>query len=138
MIIYTLSKEDFDKTNKAMCLALGIDYEYISVEDQEFEVSNIGRGGKTKGTTGYKYTEEQKKNIRNSLKGKSYPKPPHTEESKRKISKAKKGMKLSDETKMKMSITRKNKKYKHSEETKQKLRIKALLREEKKRQLLGN
>ena len=63
MNIYTLSKEDFDKTNKAMCLALDIEYEYIDVDDQEFDVLRIGRGGKTRGTTGYKYTDEQKKNI---------------------------------------------------------------------------
>lgn len=138
MGIYKLTNEDFDKLNKALSEALDVEYQYMYVGDQYFEYTNNGRGGATKGTTGYKYTAEQRKNISDSLKGKKiWLGKKHTEETKQKMSRDRKGVKLSEETKEKMKLDGR-KGRKHSEETKQKMRNLALKREELKRQALGN
>lgn len=139
MNIYTLTTEDFQKTNKALSQALGVDYVEIHVENVSFEYIRCGYGGKTIGTTGFKFSEESKKKMSESRKGKqTWLGKTHTEETKRKISEFKLGTKLSEETKKKMSITRQSKKFKHTEESKQKMRELALKREELKRQALGN
>ena len=139
MSIYKLTNEDFDRLNKSLSKALDVEYQYMFVGDQYFEYANIGRGGATKGTTGYKYTDEQKKNISNSLKGKpgSFIGKKHSEKTKKKMSLDRKGTKLSDETKEKMKLDGRRGR-KHTEETKQKMRSLALKREELKRQALGN
>lgn len=127
MITFTITPEQFDKTNRALSKALGLEYHHIDYEPTIFEVDNIGRGGKTMGTTGYKYTEEQRKNISDSLKGKqSRLGKKLSEESKEKISASKKGSKWSEETRMKMIPIRKA--QRHSEETKQKMKESALRR----------
>ena len=134
MNIYTLTQEQFDKTNKALTEFFDIPYTHLEVGEQEIVCKHNGWGGKTKGTTGYKYTEEQRKNISASLKGKKiWLGKNHTEETKKKISESKKGSKWSEETRKKMTQNRK--KRKHSEESKQKMRELALKREENKRLL---
>lgn len=137
MITYTITTEQFDKTNKSLSDALNMDYQYIDYQTTTFEIESVGRGGKTIGTTGYKFTEEQKKRMSISRKGK-----PNgllgrklSEETKLKISESKKGSKWSEETRIKMAKSRKN--QKHSEETKQKMRERALHRESIKRQTVG-
>ena len=131
MNIYTLTQKDFDKTNKALSEALGLVYTEIQVGDEQFFIFYNGWGGKTKGTTGYKYTEQQKKNISNSLKGKKYYGKRLSEQHKQKISESKLGKKWSEETRLKM---KNRKKHKHTEESKQKMRELALKREETRRQ----
>lgn len=137
MITYTITTEQFDKTNKSLSNALDMNYQHIDYETTTFESKNVGRGGKTMGTTGYKYTEEQKERMSISRKGK-----PNgllgrklSEETKLKISESRKGSKWSNETRIKLTESRKN--QKHSEETKQKMREIALKREALKRQTVG-
>ena len=65
---------------------------------------------------GYKLTEEHRKKISESRKGKY-----HNEDSKKKMSLAKKGIKFSDEHKRKLSLI--GKKRKHSEETKRRMSL---------------
>ena len=133
---FIITPIEFQKTNKALSEALGVEFLHINYEATVFEFEKRGRGGKTIGTTGYKYTEEQKKNISVSLKGKkSCLGKKHSDETKRKISEFKKGSKWSEETRCKMMPIRKS--QKHSEETKQKMREIALKREELKRQTVG-
>jgi hypothetical protein len=111
------SEKDFDKTNKAMSKALNMEYNFIKTETQEFEITRIGRGGATKGTTGFKFSEESKQKMSLKRKGKNYRTGTKmSEETKRKISSTKLGKKLSLETREKMKKTR------NSEEYKQKLR----------------
>jgi hypothetical protein len=133
MNIYILTQEQFNKTNKALSEYFGVEYTYIDVGDQEIEYERNGRGGKTKGTTGFKYTEEQRKSMSVSRKGK-----PNgllgkklSEEHKQRISQSKRGSKWSEETRKKMTESRKN--QKHTEETKQKMKEIALEREKNKR-----
>ena len=64
MAIYSLSQEQFDKTNKSLSEALNVEYHHIIVGNQEFELLSTGRGGATKGITGYKYTEKTKELMR--------------------------------------------------------------------------
>ena len=92
MITFTITPEQFDKVNRNLSEVFDIEYSYIEYSTTTFESSksNFGRLG----TLGYKYTEEQRKNISNSKKGKPSPmkglklKPngPHSEESKKKMS----------------------------------------------------
>lgn len=133
MNIYIVTQEQFDKTNKALSECFGVPYVYIETGDVEIEYEHNGWGGKTKGTTGYRYTEEQKKAMSVCRKGKSNGLlgKKLSEEHKQKISESKKGSKWSEETREKMIPLRKN--QKHSEETKEKMRIIALKREENKR-----
>lgn len=139
MNIYTISQESLEKTNKALSESLGVEYSPLTGGDQNFQYIRKGWGGKTKGTTGYKFTNEQKANMSAAQKGKqSWLGKQHTEKTKKKISQSKTGSKLSEETKKKMSITRQNKGFKHTEETKQKMREIGLKREQLKRQALGN
>ena len=92
MITYTITPEQFDKTNKALSEALGMNYQYIDYQTNTFESFKSNFGGL--GTLGYKYTEEQRRNISNSKKGKPSskkglklkPNGPHSEESKQKMS----------------------------------------------------
>jgi len=135
MNIYILTQEQFDKTNKALSDYFGVEYTHIDVGDQKFEYDRNGWGGKTKGTTGLKYTEDQRKSMSISRKGK-----PNgllgkklSEEHKQKISESKKGSKWSEETRKKLTESRK--KQRHTEESKQKMREIALKREENKRLL---
>jgi hypothetical protein len=137
MITYTITTEQFDKTNKALSEALDMNYHSIDYQTTTFKIKSVGRGGKTMGTTGYKFTEEQRKRMSVSRKGK-----PNgllgrklSEETKLKISESKKGSKWSNETRIKLTESRKN--QRHSEETKQKMRESALKREELKRQTVG-
>lgn len=137
MITYTITTEQFDKTNISLSNALDMEYHYIDYQTTTFEIKSVGRGGKTMGTTGYKYTEEQRKRMSVSRKGK-----PNgllgkklSEETKLKISESRKGSKWSNETRIKLTESRKN--QRHSEETKQKMRESALKREELKRQTVG-
>lgn len=140
MIIYQLTQEEFNKTNKALSEALDVEFLPIEIDTQIFECYDNGWGGKTVGTTGYIYTEEQRKNISLSLTGRKRPGRILSEKHKENIKNSKIGKKLSHECRQKMSETRKNKK--HSEESKQKMRESALKREEMKRilksQTLGN
>ena len=71
MNIYIVTQEQFDKTNKALSECFGVPYVYIETGDVEIEYEHNGWGGKTKGTTGYRYTEEQKKAMSVCRKGKS-------------------------------------------------------------------
>lgn len=140
MNTFKITQEQFDATNKCLSDLFDVPYNYIKFEDEIIFTHN-GWGGKTMGTTGYKYTEEQKKNISNSLKGKKiWLGKKHTEETKQKISKSQSGKKWSEETRKKLTEKRKN--QRHSEESKQKMREIALKREERKRMLknqtLGN
>jgi len=108
---FIITPIQFQKTNKALSEALGVEFLHINYEATVFEFEKKGRGGKTMGTTGYKYTEEQKKNISDSLKGKqSRLGKKLSEESKRKISESKKGSKWSEETRAKMMPIRKTQK----------------------------
>ena len=117
MSIYYITQEDFDKTNKAMSKALDMEYNFIETETREFLITRVGRGGATKGTTGFKFSEESKQKMSLQRKGKNHRTGTKmSEESKRKISLSKIGKKLSLETKEKMKQTR------NSEEYKQKLR----------------
>ena len=141
MNTYKITQKQFDATNKSLSDFFNVPYTYIKIEEDEIIFKNNGWGGKTIGTTGYKYTEEQKKNISDSLKGnKSWLGKTHTEETKNKISKSQTGKKWSEETRKKLTEKRKN--QRHSEESKQKMREIALKREERKRilkiQTLGN
>jgi len=141
MPTFIITTEQFDKTNRCLSESLGMEYRYIDCETMIFE-SKSKFGGKTKGTTGYKYTTEQRQNISDSLKGKpnSWLGKHHTEETKKNISIAKKGTKWSEvgkEERLKALHIR-NKTRVISEETRQKLRESALKREALKRQILGN
>jgi hypothetical protein len=124
MNTYKITQKQFNDTNKSLSDFFNVSYTYIKIEEDEIIPKNNGWGGKTTGTTGYKYTEEQKKNISDSLKGnKSWLGKTHTEETRKKL-------------------TEKRKNQRHSEESKQKMREIALKREERKRilkiQILGN
>ena len=139
MSIYKITNEEYDKVNIALSKAFDVEYNYNEVGDQYFEYTRSGRGGATKGTTGYKYTDEQRKNISNSLKGNNCRLgTKHSIETKKLLVEQKKGKKASDETKAKMSAARKG--VKRSEDFKQKMRLLALEREKNKRQvlILGN
>ena len=142
MSIYSISQEQFDKLNKSLSEALGMEYHFIVAGNQLFEYTNSSRGGATKGTTGYKYTEEQRKNISNGLKGKpnSWLGKHHSEQGKKNISIAKKGTKWPEEGKEERlkALQIRNKNRVISEETRQKMKEKALMRESLKRQKLGN
>ena len=132
MSIYKLTKEEQRIVDINLCKHFNIEYTPKEYEDVCFEYNHNGWGGATMGTTGYKYTEQQRKNISNSLKGKCKGfSGKHTLETKKKISLKQTGKKASEETKLKMSKTRKGKG--HSEETKQKMRELALIREALKR-----
>ena len=133
MITFTITPEQFEKTNRSLSEALDMNYHQIDYETTSFESSKSGFGGKTLGTTGYKFTEEQRKSMSVSRKGK-----PNgllgrklSEETKLKISESKKGSKWSEETRIKLTESRK--KQRHSEESKQKMREIALKREALKR-----
>ena len=136
MITYIITSEQFDILNKSLSKVFDLEYRYIDYETTKFECKN-SYGGKTIGTTGYKFTEEQKKNMSISRKGKTNGLlgKKLSEETKRKISESRKGSKWSKETRIKLTESRK--KQKHNEETKQKMRKIALEREEKKRQIVG-
>lgn len=69
MITYTITTEQFDKTNKSLSNALDMEHHYIDYQTTTFEIKSVGRGGKTMGTTGYKFTEEQRKRLSLSKKG---------------------------------------------------------------------
>lgn len=142
MNTFTITPKQFEKINKSLSEALGIEYRHIDYESSIFEVDNVGRGGKTKGTTGYKYTQEQRKNISDSLKGKTnhWTGKTHSEETKQKISQSKKGSKWPEEGKEQRleALKQRNKNRKFSEETIQRMREMALKREDLKRQNLGN
>jgi len=131
MSIYYITPEQFDKLNKSLCGYLDLNYQYIHTETLEFEKKQNGWGGKTIGTTGYTYTDEQRKNISDSLKGKkSRFGKIHTEETKQKISQKQKGKKATLETKQKMSESRKGRIM--SEETRKKISEKTKQRYNKK------
>jgi hypothetical protein len=141
MNTHKITQKQFDNTNKSLSDFFDVTYTHIKIEENEIFFDNNVWGGKTIGTTGYKYTKEQKRNISESLKGnKSWLGKTHTEETKNKISKSQTGKKWSEETRKKLTEKRKN--QRHSEETKQKMRDVALKREERKRiskiQILGN
>ena len=132
MSIYKLSKEEQRIVDINLCKHFNIDYIPKEYEDVYFEYYHNGWGGATMGTTGYTYTKQQRKNISDSLQGKSKGfTGKHSIETKKKISVKQTGKKASEETKLKMSKIRKGKK--HSEETKQKMKELALIREELKR-----
>jgi len=132
MSIYKLTKEEQRIVDINLCKHFNIEYTPKEYEDVFFTYDHNGWGGATMGTTGYKYTEEQKKNIKESLKGKCKGfTGKHSIETKQKISLKQREKKASEETKRKMSETRKGRK--HSEETKEKLRERALIREALKR-----
>lgn len=92
MITYTITTEQFDKTNKALSDVLGMNYSYLHFKDEKYVCSNRGYGGI--GTLGYKYTADQRKNISNGRKGipnwnkggTYLSKGPHTSDSKQKMS----------------------------------------------------
>jgi len=132
MNTYKITQKQFNDTNKLLSDFFNVSYTYIKIEEDEIFFTNNGWGGKTIGTTGYKYTDEQKKNISDSLKGnQSFLGKTHTDETKQKISKTQTGKKWSEKTRE--ILTEKRKNQRHSEETKQKMREIALNREEKKR-----
>jgi hypothetical protein len=138
MTIYSfiVTSQEFEKTNRLLSEALGLPYQHIECETTTFYANKIGRGGATKGTTGYKYTEEQRQNISKSLKGKTSSRlgKKHTEETKNKIAQSKIGVKLSEEIKEKMKLDGRRGR-KHTKKTKDKMRELALKREEQKRLL---
>jgi hypothetical protein len=140
MYSFTITTKEFERMNNCLSLFLDIDCHNIEYKNTTFYTKSSGA---TKGTTGYKYTEQQRKNISDSLKGKSssWLGKKHSEETKNKISEQKKGKKLSEETKQKMKLDGRQGR-KHSEETKEKMKQLALIREESKRNLknqtLGN
>lgn len=131
---FTITPEQFEKTNRSLSKLFEVEYQHIEYEPVTFYSTQIGRGGATKGTTGYKYTQEQKQNISDSLKGKLGNRLGKTvsEETKRKISQSKMSVKLSKETKEKMKLDGR-KGRKHTEETRQKMKELALEREKQKR-----
>ena len=63
MNIYILTQEQYDKMNRSISEALGVTYTFMETEPLEIKGKPNGWGGKTKGTTGYKYTEEQRKQV---------------------------------------------------------------------------
>lgn len=109
MLIYSISQEQFNYLNRELSLEFDIEYHHILCEKQQFEVTRVGRGGATKGTTGYKFTKEQKKNMSESakLRGSNRNRKKLSEESKKKISAAHLGKKISDEQRKKMSDSHK-------------------------------
>ena len=109
MIIYSLTQEQFDRLNKELSLELGMNYHPIVYENQNFEVTRIGRGGSTKGTTGYKFTDEQKKKMSESakLRGSNRTGKKLSQESKNKIALAHKGKNISEEHRKNMSNSHK-------------------------------
>jgi hypothetical protein len=103
MLIYSITQEDFDKTNKALSEALDVEYSYIEVGTTYFNTTNGSRKVSTKGTTGFKFTDESKQKMSSSHKGKTYRLgTKHSEESKKRISEACKGRKLTEEHKQKL------------------------------------
>ena len=113
MYSITITQKQFDELNKSLSGIFEVEYVHIEAGETHLECVNSGFGGKTIGTTGYKFTEEQRNNISISLKGKfiRFGKK-HSEETKRKISESKKGIKLSEETKKKMSLSQSGRKLK--------------------------
>lgn len=109
MLIYSISQEQFDYLNRELSLELGIEYHHILCETQNFQVTKGGRGGATKGTTGYKFTEEQRKKMSESaiLRGSNRTGKKLSEESKNKISMSHMGKTASIEQKKKMSESHK-------------------------------
>ncbi len=89
---------------------------YRSIGKAEYNIAKggEGNGGWNKGKKCKPLSEEHKRKISESEKGRKF-----SEETKKKISEANKGKKLSEETKMKLSKLNKGKKL--SEETKKKM-----------------
>ena len=141
MATFTITTEQFEKINKNLSVLFDIDYHHINYETTTI-VSDRGFGGKTMGTTGYKYTAEQRKNISDSLKGRTTGRLgiPLSDETKRKISESKKGSKWSEEGKEKRieSLKYRTQNRKFSEESLQKMKESALKREAVKRQKVGS
>jgi len=100
--------------------------EYYDVEPEELvfltaaEHHKIGSFCKrnSEARKGKKHSEEAKRKISESLKGKHWK---LSEETRKKLSEAKKGKKLSEETRKKMSEAKKGKHWKLSEETRKKM-----------------
>lgn len=118
ILYFADSQEDLDQT----------EIEMIAIErlvgKAEYNIANGGSGG----NFGMKCSDETRRRISSSLKGRIGPK--HSEETRAKISAAnkgkKKGIKLSDYTREKMSVSKKghkpwNKGKTPSEETKEKI-----------------
>ena len=123
MSIYKLTQKEFDKTNRSLSKALDVKYQHIQVGDREFQIERNGLGGSTKGTTGYKFTEEQRKKMSLAQKGRqgTFLGKKHTEETKQKLSVKRTGKKISEMTREKMKNDGRRGR-KHTEETKEKLR----------------
>ena len=135
MTIYSfiVTPQEFEKTNRLLSESLGLTYHHIEYETTTYYVNTIGRGGATKGTTGYKFTQEQKLNMSNVRKGKPNGRlgKKHSKETKKKIAESKVGVKLSEETKEKMKLDGRRGR-KHTDETKEKMRQLALDRQKQK------
>jgi len=88
----SISQKQFDFINKSLCEELGMELINLQIEDVVYVCEKSNYGGI--GTLGYKYTEEQKRNISLSKKGKPSlfkgikrkPTGPHKEDSKKKMS----------------------------------------------------
>jgi hypothetical protein len=108
-----ITQEDFNKTNKALSEAFGVEYEFISVGDQQFEINSNYAPSWNKGKKGLQVpwnkgipntagnqvkSQEMKDRISKTLMGH-----PVSEETRKKMSDKKKGKKLSIEHKKKLS-----------------------------------
>jgi len=107
MTTFTITPNQFDTINKSLSDLFNMKYCYINYEINIFECSNK-RGGKTKGTTGFKFSEETKKKMSEDRRGKPSTRIGYicSEETKQKISESKKGSKWSETTRVKMNAIR--------------------------------
>jgi group I intron endonuclease len=112
-------------------LAISNDWGYLTdIERRAIKVfGTFGHGGYNMtvggdGSLGYKHTPESLAKMGVTHKGKAHHNMPHSEEAKAKMSAARMGIKLSEETKRKIGEASKGNKHclgvKHSEETKKK------------------
>ena len=91
MNTFTITSNQFDTINKSLSELFNVNYCFIHFETITIDCSNKW-GGKTKGTTGFKFSEESKKKMSEMRRGK-----PSTRV----------GYVCSDETKQKISASRK-------------------------------
>ena len=122
----------FLETNLSDVGALALERRYIRWYGRKDLCTGILRnmtdGGD--GSSGFQPTEETRKKLSEAKRGRKGKK--HSEETRKKLSEAKKGRKLSQETRLKMSQSKKGKPAncsmsgkKHSEETKRKMAAKS-------------
>ena len=69
MHIFTITSNQFDTINESLSELFNVVYRHIDFETTSFDCSNKW-GGKTKGTTGFKFSEESKKKMSEMRKGK--------------------------------------------------------------------